>query len=126
MANNYEAWNNLSKRQQLEHLCQISKADEEGKTIQMFYDGDWHDLTDPVFDRRNLYRIKPEPSQKKILPLDNSFDLVGTVIMPAYGIKKLITMQDSFGVYTGERFISYRDLQLNYTRLDGSRLEVEV
>jgi len=41
----------------------LVQALAEGKTIQLFSDGDgWEDIRSPIFDRpAKLYRIKPEP-----------------------------------------------------------------
>ena len=46
----------------------LVQALAEGKTIQLFSDGDgWEDIRSPIFDRpAKLYRIKPEPSQQSL------------------------------------------------------------
>jgi len=46
----------------------LVQALAEGKTIQLFSDGDgWEDVRSPSFDKpAKLYRIKPEPSQESL------------------------------------------------------------
>lgn len=63
-------------QEKAKHLAEVLNAYAEGKTIEVFLDGEWGEanLDEYSFDEREYYRIKKEPKYRPFKNAKECFD----------------------------------------------------
>ena len=75
------------------HFLPLVQALAEGKTIQVFICGEWHDLDNPNFDDAHYkYRIKPEPIEVELWKRDHQYTDMNMEGFPGWEKVKMIEM----------------------------------
>lgn len=108
----------------INEMLEILTAYKEGKEIEYYSDaiGGWLNVQNPLWDFSNkIYRIKPQPKVKKLVPFDFDDDLLGKVVKhKTSNIKSVIIGQDNIDTMINKSEISYNFLLYCYTFMDGS------
>lgn len=111
------------ERNTIDEMLEILTAYKEGKEIECYNKDveDWCLVTNPNFNFKFTYRIKPQPKVKKLVPFTYEDDLLGKFIKHKTSNEKSIIVEQTIsGVFYGTNSSFYKYLLDYYTFLDGT------